>query len=179
MLKTQSKDRSFIADAGLKGTGFLFRSLNKLKMLGVFIFLPFAGVEAMSAFFCFFAFRTFPLPFRLPRMLSRTRFCCSRCFASSISSSCRFNSSRAFGESFWLSGMWISRFMCSYNLHFGATGKTMFSKGELFQQLVPSLEFVYALRKAFGVPVGVGRIWNADESMSFRYDSNTKSWVIG
>ena len=65
MLKTQSKDRSFIADAGLKGTGFLFRFLNKLKMLGVFIFLPFAGVEAMSAFFCFFAFRTFPLPFRL------------------------------------------------------------------------------------------------------------------
>ena len=41
MLKTQSKDRSFIADAGLKGTGFLFRFLNKLKMLGVFIFLPF------------------------------------------------------------------------------------------------------------------------------------------
>ena len=151
MLKTQSKDRSFIADAGLKGTGFLFRSLNKLKMLGVFIFLPFAGVEAMSAFFCFFAFRTFPLPFRLPRMLSRTRFCCSRCFASSISSSCRFNSSRAFGESFWLSGMWISRFMCRYNLHFGATGKIMFSKRELFQQLVPSLEFVYALRITFGV----------------------------
>ena len=51
MLKTQSKDRSFIADAGLKGTGFLFRFLNKLKMLGVFIFLPFAGVETMSAFF--------------------------------------------------------------------------------------------------------------------------------
>ena len=61
MLKTQSKDRSFIADAGLKGTGFLFRFLNKLKMLGVFIFLPFAGVEAMSAFFCFFAFLIFPL----------------------------------------------------------------------------------------------------------------------
>ena len=39
MLKTQSKDRSFIADAGLKGTGFLFRFLNKLKMLGVFILL--------------------------------------------------------------------------------------------------------------------------------------------
>ena len=39
MLKTQSKDKSFIADAGLKGTGFLFRFLNKLKMLGVFILL--------------------------------------------------------------------------------------------------------------------------------------------
>jgi len=87
--------------------------------------------------------------------------------------------SKPIGESFWLSGMWISRFMCRYNLHFGSTGKTMFSKRELFQQLVPSLEFVYALRKAFGVPVGVGRILNADESMSFRYDSKTKSWIIG
>ena len=87
--------------------------------------------------------------------------------------------SNPIGESFWLSGMRISRFMCRYNLHFGATDKIMFSKRELFQQLVPSLEFVYSLRKAFGVPVGVGRILNADESMSFRYDSKTKSWIIG
>ena len=87
--------------------------------------------------------------------------------------------SKPIGESFWFSGMWISRFMCRYNLHFGATGKTMFSKRELFQQLVASLEFVYALRKAFGVPVSVGGILNADESMSFRYDSKTKSWIIG
>ena len=114
MLKTQSKDRSFIADVGLKGTGFLFRFLNKLKMLGVFIFLPFAGVEAMSAFFCFFAFRAFPLPFRLPRMLSRTRFCWCRCFESYISSSCRFNSSRTFLSCFFWLDPWtlISRIWC-------------------------------------------------------------------
>ena len=40
MLKTQSKDRSFIADAGLNGTGFSFRFLNRLKM-GSLHFLPF------------------------------------------------------------------------------------------------------------------------------------------
>ena len=80
-------------------------------------------------------------------------------------------------KSFWLTKVWLSRFMCQYNLDHDMTSTTMYSKRELFQQLVPSLEFVFALRKAFGVPVGVGRILNADESMSFKFDSKSKSWT--
>ena len=51
--KTQSNDRPFIADAGLKGRGFLFRFLKISKMLGVRFFFDFTGVEGMSAFFDF------------------------------------------------------------------------------------------------------------------------------
>ena len=68
--------------------------------------------------------------------------------------------------------------MAQYNLDYGDTSNTLYSKRELFQQLVPSLEFVYALRKAFGIPVGVGRILNADESMTFKFDSKSNSWGI-
>ena len=35
---------------------------------------------------------------------------------------------------------------------------------------------MYALRKAFGIPVGVGRILNADEVMTYRYDPSTCTW---
>ena len=74
--------------------------------------------------------------------------------------------------------------MCSQDscsnitLHHGKTSTTLYSKRELFQQLVPSLEFVYALQKAFGVPVGVGRILNADETMMFKFDSKSSTWII-
>ena len=74
--------------------------------------------------------------------------------------------------------------MCSqdscFNITFdqGKKSTKIYSKRELFKQLVPNLEFVYALQKAFGVPVGVGRILNADESMMFKFDSESSTWLI-
>ena len=35
---------------------------------------------------------------------------------------------------------------------------------------------LYSLRKAFGVPAGVGRILNADEVMTYRYDPSSRCW---
>ena len=44
-------------------------------------------------------------------------------------------------------------------------------------QLAPSLEMTYVLREFFRVPVGEGRILNIDESMTYRYDQDEKTWT--
>ena len=54
---------------------------------------------------------------------------------------------------------------------------TMYSKVGLLCQLVPSLEMTFVLRELFEIPGGVGRIWNIDESMTYRYDPEQKSWT--
>ena len=72
--------------------------------------------------------------------------------------------------------MWRSRFMLEYNMRYGSLGTTLYSQSEYLFQLLPCLEFTYALRKAFGVPVGVGRILNADEVMTYRYDPSSRCW---
>ena len=53
----------------------------------------------------------------------------------------------------------------------------MYSKVGLMCQLVPSLEMTFVLRELFQIPGGVGRILNIDESMTYRYDPEDKSWT--
>ena len=53
----------------------------------------------------------------------------------------------------------------------------MYSKVGLLCQLVPSLEMTFVLRELFQIPGGVGRILNIDESMTYRYDQDDKSWT--
>ena len=60
----------------------------------------------------------------------------------------------------------------------GSMSNSLYSKQEYLHQLLPCLEFTFALRKAFGVPVGVGRILNADEVMTYRYDPSTRTWHL-
>ena len=74
--------------------------------------------------------------------------------------------------------MMRSRFLLQYNIRYGSISDSLYSKSEYFFQLLPCLEFTYALRKAFGVPVGVGRILNADEVMTYRYDPPSRSWHV-
>ncbi len=81
-------------------------------------------------------------------------------------------------KTWWPTQVFISRFMLKYNLSYGSLGTTMFSKSEYLFQLQPCLEFTYALRKAFGVPVGVGRILNADEVMTYKYCPVSRSWTV-
>ena len=79
-------------------------------------------------------------------------------------------------DTWWPYPMFRSRFMLQYNLRFGALGNSLYSRSEYLFQLLPCLEFRFALRKAFGVPAGVGRILNADEVMTYRYDPSTRCW---
>ncbi len=77
----------------------------------------------------------------------------------------------------WPYAMFRSRFMLQYNLRYGSLGNSLYSRSEYLFQLLPCLEFTFALRKAFGVPAGVGRILNADEVMTYRYDPATRSFT--
>ena len=45
-------------------------------------------------------------------------------------------------------------------------------------QVVPSLMLTTALKYAFDIPVGQGRIRNVDEGMSYFYNSANMSWTI-
>ena len=65
--------------------------------------------------------------------------------------------------------------MTRWNLKYKAKTRTFYSKEELLCQLVPSSEQTFALREVFDTPLGEGRNLNADESMTFRYDQQSKS----
>ena len=82
------------------------------------------------------------------------------------------------GETWWPTQVWISRFMLKYNLSYGSISTSMYSRSAYLFQLQPCLEFTYALGKAFGVPVGVGRILNADEVMCYKYTPSTRTWHV-
>ena len=81
-------------------------------------------------------------------------------------------------DTWWPTQVWISRFMLKYNLSYGSLSTSMYSRSAYLFQLQPCLEFTYALRKAFGVPVGVGRILNADEVMCYKYTPSTRTWHV-
>ena len=68
--------------------------------------------------------------------------------------------------------------MYLYNLRKKQSDGTLYSKVGLMCQLVPTLEMTFALRKLFNIPGGQGRILNADESMTWRYDEASKSWAF-
>ena len=73
--------------------------------------------------------------------------------------------------------IFFDRFL-GFDLRYGSISDSLYSKSVYFFQLLPCLEFTYALRKAFGVLVGVGRILNADEVMKYRYDPSSRSWHV-
>ena len=66
--------------------------------------------------------------------------------------------------------------MTRWDLKFRSKNRMFYSKEGLLCQLVPSLEQTFALREVFDIPLGEGRILNADESMTFRFDQQSKSW---
>ena len=45
-------------------------------------------------------------------------------------------------------------------------------------QVVPSLMMTMALRQAFDIPGGEGRIQNVDESMCYMFNSAKRSWTV-
>ena len=73
--------------------------------------------------------------------------------------------------------MWVSSFNKRFNLKKSMGRGTMYSKVGLLCQLVPSLEMTFVLRKLFNISPGKGSIWNADESMVYRYDHEEKTWT--
>ena len=79
-------------------------------------------------------------------------------------------------KTFWITSAFTSNFMKRFNLKLAQSKGTTYSKTGLLCQLVPSLEMTCTIRKLFNVPHGKGRILNADESMTYRFDEKSKSW---
>ena len=98
-------------------------------------------------------------------------------FADTLKRNIECSKSKPSDKSFWPSPVWISNFMKRFNLETNSGRGTMYSKVGLLCQLVPSLEMTYVLRELFNIPGGLGRILNIDESMTYRYDQEEKSWT--
>ena len=81
-------------------------------------------------------------------------------------------------KTFWPSKMYKSRLMSKFNLKRKANNSTYYAKKELICQLIPALSMTFILRRLFNVPALEGRILNADESMTYRWDTEAKSWQI-
>ena len=81
-------------------------------------------------------------------------------------------------QCWWPHTIWCSNFAKTWNLSYKGCQQTQFSRRKYMAQVVPSLMMTLALRHAFDIPVGVGRIENADESMCYSYNSANKSWTI-
>ena len=73
---------------------------------------------------------------------------------------------------------WRSRFCRKFNLSYTSNkAKTYFSKEQLLNQLVPSLETVYTLRKVFDIPPCQGRVINLDETMFYLSKPSKRAWT--
>ena len=68
--------------------------------------------------------------------------------------------------------------MSKFNLKFKMKSVTFYSEFDLLCQLAPSLEMTYMARLIFDVPAEKVRIINADESIIYRWDTNSKTWTI-
>ena len=56
--------------------------------------------------------------------------------------------------------------------------KFNFSRRAFMAQVLPSLMMTMALRHAFDIPGGEGRIQNVDESMCYMFNSAKRSWTV-
>ena len=69
-------------------------------------------------------------------------------------------------------------FARTWNMKYKSSSSTRFSRRGYLAQVVPSLMMTLALRHAFDIPGGEGRIENADESMCYIFNSAKRSWTI-
>ena len=78
---------------------------------------------------------------------------------------------------------WITQhvrtvFASTWNLKYQSSTSTRFSRRGYMAQVVPSLMMTMALRHAFDIPGGEGRIQNVDESMCYMFNSAKRSWTV-
>ena len=78
----------------------------------------------------------------------------------------------------WMTAKFRSVFARTWNMKYKSSSSTRFSRRGYLAQVVPSLMLTLALRHAFDIPGGEGRIENADESMCYIFNSAKRSWTI-
>ena len=98
-------------------------------------------------------------------------------FADTLKRNIECSKSKPSDKSFWPSPVWISNFMKRFNLKKIQDGVPCTQRWGYCVSSYPSLEMTYVLRELFNIPGGLGRILNIDESMTYRYDQEEKSWT--
>ena len=88
------------------------------------------------------------------------------------------NKDKAQKDIYWPGQVRRSRFLRKYNMKYGSSTKTRFSRRGYESQLYSALVFNRAIRYMFKIPDGEGRISNVDESMCYMYNTATKSWSV-
>ena len=68
-------------------------------------------------------------------------------------------------------------FFCA-NSNISAITYAYYSRKALICQSFPAQVTCHTARKIFKIPGGLGRIFNADESIVYRYHPNEKSWTV-
>ena len=69
----------------------------------------------------------------------------------------------------WITQRFRTIFASTWNLKYESSTSTRFSRRGYMAQVVPSLMMTMALRHAFDIPGGEGRIQNVDESMCYMF----------
>ena len=78
----------------------------------------------------------------------------------------------------WITQHFRTVFASTWNLKYQSSTSTRFSRRGYMAQVVPSLMMTMALRHAFDIPGGEGRIQNVDESMCYMFNSAKRSWTV-
>ena len=81
-------------------------------------------------------------------------------------------------DAYWPVTLWRHNFAKTYNLKHKKNAGTRFSRNGYIAQMLPALMMTHALRCAFDIEGGEGRIENADESMVYAFNSADRSWTI-
>ena len=101
-----------------------------------------------------------------------------KAFAKSLNQSIKESKDKKLTKTFYPTATFQSRLARRYNLSFKKSSTTQYDLQSLKAELVPTLQQTFALRKAFSIPGGQGRIWNIDESMTYRYDEQSRIWTV-
>ena len=78
-------------------------------------------------------------------------------------------------NTFWPTDRWVQDFSKTYNLRYKKQYKTLYEKTNTFNQIIhASLVLMRVVQKIFKVPVSVGKIFNADETMTYSFVDSAK-----
>ena len=77
-------------------------------------------------------------------------------------------------NTFWPTDRWVQDFSKTYNLRYKKQYKTLYEKTNTFNQIHASLVLMRVVQKIFKVPVSVGKIFNADETLTYSFVDSAK-----
>ena len=86
------------------------------------------------------------------------------------------NKNKVDKDTFWFCDQYLVRLIKRFNFKSKKATSTLYSKKKLMESMAPALFFHYTMRRMFGISGKEGRVYNADESMNYRWDPSTKTW---